>query len=796
MSGSVDQLWVTIAATLVLIMQAGFMLLEGGMCRSKNSISVAQKNLADFSVSAVSFGAIGFVLMFGTSAGGYVGIDFDMSLQSNLTAQTVGFFVFQVMFAGTCATIVSGTVAERFSFTAYLVAIPFISGILYPIYGHWAWGNLLNEDNTAWLADLGFVDYAGSTVVHSAGGWIALAAALAVGPRLGRFKPDGSPEKMHGHNLVLSGVGVMLLFVGWIGFNGGSEGAMNDAAILVIGNTVIAACVGGVTGMLLGHWIDKLYLPQRLFNGILGGLVGITAGCAVVGPTGAMALGCLGAAAATLAEELLLKLKIDDVVGAISVHGVGGLVGTVALPIFALSGALGEGSLLSQIGIQAFGAGLAFVWFFGTSSILFKCIGFFIPLRVSQEDERKGLNEAEHGSQLGFGVLQNKLSDVVANGDLDTNLELEPADDAYEISTLFNKLLERMRAERTQRLYVAEQDRIIAQSERETEQRRNERLEQKRRVEEEMASQIAAIIGQIEKKRLDRRITLSQEVGTLNTVATGVNQMMDTLAHLVASIDFQMREVAQAAENQQKNAHSLSESQTFKDQAIKEAGTRLQEVAGAIEQGRKASEQAREAMQETDVAAKKGLSSVESAVEAAKRMQEASSDALSLVKSIDSISRETNLLAINAGVEAARAGAYGQSFAVVANEVQRLAMRSAELAEQVSGVLNGASQRVSDCVERIEDSSQAFCAVASSAKFAHDSVEDIFATAQKQTELNQALSGAIEVIARFSSQDRMCVDQTAESSAYLTQSAVKLKDEVSAYQQVQQTQTDQKRRSA
>ena len=227
------------------------------------------------------------------------------------------FFVFQAAFVGTAATIVSGAVAERMKFVGYLAATVAVALVIYPVFGHWAWGNLLEADNTAWLADRGFIDFAGSTVVHSVGGWIALAAIIVLGARLGKFNADGSANTLQGYSPVLAAAGAVILLIGWIGFNGGSTTAGTPAFAIIVANTVIAATFGGLSSLIAGRFVDGLFKPMRSINGVLGALVAITAGCAVVGPHGAMAIGAIAGLCVVLSEEAIEKLfKLDDVVGA------------------------------------------------------------------------------------------------------------------------------------------------------------------------------------------------------------------------------------------------------------------------------------------------------------------------------------------------------------------------------------------------------------------------------------------------------------------------------------------------
>lgn len=445
--GRIDFVWMAVAAALVLLMQVGFMLLEAGMVRSKNSVNVAQKNLSDFAFSALAFALLGFSVMFGPSVGGWFGDPLAFPALDDLSDPQVSFFLFQAMFVGTAATIMSGAVAERFSYGAYLATVPMVSVVIYPVFGHWAWGDLMLEDGTAWLADMGFVDFAGSTVVHVVGGSIALAGALAAGPRRDRYGADGRQRRLHGHSALLSTAGAFLLFVGWLGFNGGSSMPGGHGAGPVLVATLLAGSAGSVAAALAGYALDGHFHPARAINGLIGGLVGVTAGAHLVGADGAMALGVAGGLAAILGEDLLARLGVDDPVGAVSAHGIAGVVGTLGVALVAAEADLPAGSRLDQLGVQAFGAGLAVAWAFTLAYLWIRMLGVVMRVRVSPDDEFAGLNVAEHRTMLGTGEVQAMLRKLVES-DLDTvrPISAQPGDEAAELAELFNRLLANVQA--------------------------------------------------------------------------------------------------------------------------------------------------------------------------------------------------------------------------------------------------------------------------------------------------------------------------------------------------------------
>ncbi len=441
-----DIVWILVAAALVFMMQIGFMLLEAGMVRSKNSINVAQKNLLDFVFSVLVFAGFGFMLAFGTSSA-FAPVGWDMNLLglADLDSWTIAFFVFQVMFCGTAATIVSGAVAERMKLPAYVLGTVVMAGLIYPVFVHWSWGSALGDASGAWLAHLGFVDFAGSTVVHATGAWMALAACIVLGPRLGRFTPEGKPVRIAGHSPVLATSGALLLFFGWIGFNGGSTVAASFDIAHIIANTMLAGSAGAVAGYFLGYWQDKVILPEKAVAGMLGGLVAVTAGCMVLDGPGATIIGLLGGLSAVWGNSLLEKFGIDDAVNAIGVHGFAGVLGTLGLAVLAPAGNLPLGNAFAQLQVQAIAVGVNFAWAFSTGFIFFKLLDTFLPVRVNSRHEERGLNETEHATRLGIGHVEQAMQ-ALASGTagLDTRLAVDAGDEAEHLTRIFNELMERL----------------------------------------------------------------------------------------------------------------------------------------------------------------------------------------------------------------------------------------------------------------------------------------------------------------------------------------------------------------
>ena len=418
-----DRLWVLISAALVFFMQAGFLALEVGLVRSHSITAVGMKNAIDFIVGSLAFYMVGFALMFGHSWHGLIGTDifflFNLEFVSDGNPLGLTFFIFQVGFAATAITIVSGALAERIGFISYLVASAVIGLIIYPIFGHWVWGSAFFGSNQAWLADLGFIDFAGSSVVHATGGWIAFVGALILGPRLGRYKKDGSITNFKPNNIAFSVLGTFILWLGWYGFNGGSTLAFNEDVDNIILNTTIAAIGGGIAAFFHSFFFqNKKEIYEKMIGGLLGGLVAITASCHLVSVVGSLCIGILAGVVHNLSFNFIAKvLKIDDPVGAIPVHAVCGTLGIIILPFFALPGTLSN-SILVQFSIQVLGSVVCFVWAVGLGYLTFMFIKKFFGLRVSPQEENAGITipgtlqeEEEEEEEIDMEMLKELMGD-------------------------------------------------------------------------------------------------------------------------------------------------------------------------------------------------------------------------------------------------------------------------------------------------------------------------------------------------------------------------------------------------
>jgi ammonium transporter, Amt family len=634
---SLDHVWVITAAALVLAMQAGFLLLEAGMVRSKNSINVAQKNLCDFFLAICFFYLIGFGLMFGPSIGGMIGFFSDAKTLIDGDAWMFSLFVFQAMFVGTAATIVSGAVAERMVFGGYLLIAAVIAGLIYPVVGHWAWGGAIIEGNEPWLAGMGFIDFAGSTVVHSVGAWVAMAALIVLGPRLGRFDEHGNPRPIPGHSMVLAGTGAIILFVGWIGFNGGSTVAGIGDIGRIAFNTIIAAAFGGAVGMLAGRVVDGYYMPTRAINGLLAGLVGITAGCDVVLGHGAAIIGAICGLLVIAGEAFILRvMKLDDAVGAIAVHGICGAAGTLLLVFFADPSALANGSVLDQLQVQAIGVVAVFAFAFSAGYATFWTVNAIMPLRISPRDEVLGLNATEHRASLGTAAIQETLARMVS-GERDLTLRLDDSsgDEAAEIASIINPFLDEVQA-----------------------------------LMRGIGGQSAAIShasGSLQSLSLaldDGAVRMRGDTRAIGGIARGLASDSSGVDALTERLRDEAGEIAASSKAVAADMQGLNRVVADLVAALSNISATAQRGSGIVDEARAIVAAARDTME---------------------ALGAASSQIDEVVDFIAGITAKTNLLALNATIEAARAGEAGRGFAVVAGEIKSLAEQTRQASERIKG---------------------------------------------------------------------------------------------------------------
>ncbi len=463
--------WLLISSALVFLMQAGFLCLESGRIRSKNSINVAAKNISDFIVSSTLFWLFGFALMFGDSLGGFVGSSgfffadpaFGPNTTGPITPWQISFFLFQMMFCGTAATLTSGAVAERMTYKGYLVVTLILSAFIYPVVGHWVWRGVFSsspngsgvagqvpEVQQGWLEALGFIDFAGATVVHSVGGWMALAAIMVIGPRLGRFEHN---ERIpQGSNLPLSALGVLLIWLGWFGFNGGSTLTLNQDVPIILLNTFLSAVWGGLFAGAISYYKQRFFDVGFVLNGVIAGLVGITAACHLVSPSDAAIIGAVSGLIVYWGSQLMTRFYLDDALDVVPAHLFAGIWGTLSVALFGDLEALGTGAgtdvtRLEQFTIQLLGIVVIGVYCFSLGWGLMVLINKVIPLRASKQQEEDGLNVAEHNATTELFDLLRVMQYQEDKGDFSQPVPEEPFTEVGQIARKYNQVIKRVNQE-------------------------------------------------------------------------------------------------------------------------------------------------------------------------------------------------------------------------------------------------------------------------------------------------------------------------------------------------------------
>lgn len=666
---NLDLVFVLVSAALVFIMQGGFIALETGLTRAKNTINVAGKNICDFFIATATFIPIGVGLMFGHSYGGWFGIDGFFLPESLSSPTTYAFVAFQLMFCSTAATIVSGAVAERMKFMGYLILSIFISVLIYPVFGHWVWGSAM-WGGQGWLEAKGFIDFAGSTVVHSIGAWVGLAGALMLGPRIGRFDEKGKPVALPGHSMPMAATGTFILFFGWFGFNCGSAlSATSDIAVIFI-NTTISASISGCICMIVSILLTKKVRFEKVINGALGGLVGITAGCAIVSPHGAILIGLTSALIVYFAEDLLIWLKVDDPVSVVAVHGFCGAWGTVALALFGPEESLNH-DRLTQVGVQLLGVGVCFVWAFTLGFMLFYLLKKFDALRVSPEDEIRGLNISEHDAVMGWDTIVTSMHQTMQDGDLKRESPVEMGTEVGFVAQSFNSFLADLRKVAMLAEQVADgnlSNHLIPKGNSDLLGQAISKMLLKLK---EFQSQITLAADKIKKSAEALRSysgDLEEDIeGIAEAMNTSVGTMqqisgdMDTIYHNIDLILSDFQAVAGSTELMSANITSI---ESFSRQAG--------------EQARQANLQTREA------------------VELMNELNDNSSQIGSVVKLIEDIAGQTRMLALNSTIEASKAGQHGMGFSVVAQEIKKLAQQTSsanqEIGQRIQTIQNHTSQ--------------------------------------------------------------------------------------------------------
>lgn len=613
-STKLNMVWILISAALVFSMQAGFTAFESGMVRAKNSINVAIKNVSDMIFSIMAFFCIGYAFMFGGDMGGFIGGDGFM-LYGHDTPYDYSFFIFQAVFCGTAATIISGAVAERMKFGAYLIVTVAVSTMVYPISGHWIWGE------GGWLAEMGFMDFAGSTVVHSVGAWIGLAGAIFLGPRLGRYDEGGKVNELPGASVHVAAIGVFILWFGWLGFNGGSTLEASGAVAKILVNTSLSAAAGGIATFALSRALTGKSRVEKMLNGILGGLVGITAGCAYVNPIESIFIGATAGIVVYFSEILLIKLKIDDPISAIPVHGFAGVYGTLILSFFVSK------DWLSQLITQLIGVAAVFLWAFSLGAIIFFILKKMDFLRVSKEHELRGLNEAEHGAKQSMLETYDAINYMIKSGDFSKKVDIEIGTEAGDVAKVFNEL-------------VAELHGIA-----------------------ETASRISDgdLAGEVIEK------------GERDKLSRSINDMIKKLRSFILEVSEMIEYVNSSTIDLGLISQKLEEVTQTLSKSVESSTRNLDEVEGATKEMHAVSSEGINSLNSVVENIKSTAHLFENFKNEIGLLNSNVDDISGIITIINDIADKTSLLALNAAIEAARAGEHGRGFAVVADEVKKLA---------------------------------------------------------------------------------------------------------------------------
>lgn len=443
-----DLTWVLVCAGMVFLMQGGFLALEAGLTRTKNAINVATKNVTDFGISLLLFWAVGFGLIFTPSVGGVIGAGALMPDHAALGAQGTAFLLFQGMFCGTMVTIVAGAIAERMRFSAYLALAVFLSSVVYPLTTHWAWGGS-ERGGLGWLREMGFVDFAGASVVHAVGGGAGLATLLVIGPRTGRFTEQGA-QRIPPSNLPMAMLGALLLWFGWIGFNGGSHLVMDDRVPRIVLNTMLAGAAGLAVALATSWRIQKYADPGAILCGSLGGLVAVSGSCHVIEVDAAIAIGAVSGVLSLVARGALVRWKIDDAVDAIPVHLACGLWGVVAFALFAPDGAIGPSvGRWKQLEIQMLGGLVLAGSSFGLTLGYLRLAGYWKSPRVSLDEEEAGLNVAEHQAPNEMQDLLTMIERQARSKNLSLRAPVEPYTEVGQVAERYNELMESLEGSMT-----------------------------------------------------------------------------------------------------------------------------------------------------------------------------------------------------------------------------------------------------------------------------------------------------------------------------------------------------------
>ena len=719
--------------------------------------------------------------MFGSSQFGWFGWDSSLAGFGADEDWSMTFFVFQMVFCGTAATIVSGAVAERMTLGGYIFCTVLIALLIYPISGHWVWGGALTGDEAPILAAMGFMDFAGGTVVHAVGGAVALAAIIVLGARKGRFDAAGNPIKIRGHSPVLATVGVLFIWVGWIGFNGGSTTVGSGSFAEIVYVTMIGGAVGGLTGMVCGYAQDRVWVPMAALNGAIAGLVGVTAGADVLTGQSAALVGAIVAVVAFYAEQFILNVcKLDDPVGAVAAHGIGGLSGTLLLAVFAPLDSLVTGDRLSQILVQLSGMGMVMAWAFGVAyvglrgaAVLFAGPESGNGLRVPEHHEDVGLNASEHDAPLGTGLLETAIFELY-QGDIGNfkPLQLERGDEAYEMSVMLNDIIGQLymtlsEVEDSVALasYGIFSKRIVLEGKSGAALRLCQWMNDINALCEEGLGQTVQRVETLARGDL-RGGETDHLSGQFADLGEAVEQSVAGLNTLIVSVAQSAQEMGRASEvgaDISQTIAAQAQGQGTWTEAANEGCIALKRASEAnLDTADKAAKQSALA----HAAAVAGQTSAREAHAKITEVAELSGKIAKATEQINGIAKQVNILSINASVEAERAqgGAQTAGFKVVAQEVRKLAENTRVVVDAIQEHARTIDAAVAQGTKLVDTVARQFDGV-------KDAVDDSVQLAARVAELGRSQLHEVDQVAgavaelRAASQATLASIQQAEAAA-------------------------------
>jgi Amt family ammonium transporter len=624
---------------------------------------------------------------------------------------------------------------------------------------------------------------------------VALAAIICVGPRLGRFTEKGvTPFERQSHSKVFTVVGGLLLLIGWLGFNGGSGLQFDSNVSKIIGNTLVAGLVGAGLYVAIGYTKDVIFGAEHPVMGLVAGLVAVTAGAHAVDMTGAALLGAIGAIICYFTSELMLKCRLDDVVSAVACHGAAGVWGTVGVALAAPVEALPTGSLLSQMGVQAAGAAIVFVWAFGLSMLWFKGLNLVLPIRVPEDSERMGLNASEHKERMGSQSIAEALVPMIASGGgFDRRVKVEPGDESEVLAEMFNKLLDQLQAQEVAREMEAKEQ-LRDQAFRRYDAQQQAMQERLQREEElQITAEISRLISQATAGDLQSRISVTDKSDILSEISSGVNGLIDSLSNQIGQIAHSADDINKACDVLSDSSERLHSRSAAQIDSVQDVTFRLSSMADSAQNNVDAADEAQDIARETtqvatDVA--QGIQSIETAI---REIEASAKNIAPVVRMINDIASQTSLLAINASVEASRAGDAGKGFSVVAQEVRNLAASTQSFAKEIGEMVTEALGAVDRGVKVVDGTSTEISRIHAAAASVADQINNLHTVSGDQREKLRMLYESVMSISETSTENSRLAESTAIASENLRRKGADLLSGIasfSGYAQVAKAQED------